>query len=111
QECYECFQNAYHDTWQEILETFDEAQTSSRPAVTVGQHSQEFGRLTKKVTSLLDSATTKHGFEAALIMCGKVVNQDASLGYIHTTPGAEEFWAERCRANDDTMIGHFRSHV
>ncbi|KAG1745420.1 uncharacterized protein EDB91DRAFT_1246290 [Suillus paluster] len=111
QECYGCFQTAYPDTWQEILETFDEAWTFTWSPVTVRQRSQEFGRLTRKVTSLLDSATVMHGFEAALIMCGKVVNQDASISYIHTTPGAEEFWATHCHANEDTMIGHFRSHV
>ncbi|KAG1904934.1 uncharacterized protein F5891DRAFT_1183575 [Suillus fuscotomentosus] len=94
-----------------ILNTFDETRIASGPPLTVAQWSQEFTRLTKKVTSLLDLATAKHGFEAALLMCGKVVNQDASIGYIHMTPGAEEFWASRCRADDNTMVGHFKAHV
>ncbi|KAG0702389.1 hypothetical protein DFH29DRAFT_999336 [Suillus ampliporus] len=94
-----------------ILDTFYETQIASGPSQTVAQRSQEFMRLTKKVTSLLDLATAKHGFEAALLMCGKVMNQDASIGYIHTTPGAEEFWASHCCANEDTMVGHFKAHV
>ncbi|KAG1787704.1 uncharacterized protein HD556DRAFT_1312593 [Suillus plorans] len=64
-----------------------------------------------KESDILDLATAKHGFEAALLMCGKVVNQDASIRYIHTTSGAEEFWASRCHANEDTMVGHFKAHV
>ncbi|KAG0692599.1 hypothetical protein DFH29DRAFT_882260 [Suillus ampliporus] len=110
-ECYQSFQGTYPDDWQDILDTFYETQIASGPSQTVAQRSQEFTRLTKKVTSLLDLATAKHGFEAALLMCGKVVNQDASIGYVHTTPGAEEFWASRCRADEDTMVGHFKAHV
>ncbi|KAG1837545.1 hypothetical protein F4604DRAFT_1601313, partial [Suillus subluteus] len=108
---YRSFQDAYPDDWQDILDTFDKTWIASGPPLTVAQQSQEFMRLTKKVTSLLDLATAKHGFEAALLMCGKVVNQDASIGYIHTTPGAEEFWASRCRADENTMVGHFKAHV
>ncbi|KAG2114303.1 uncharacterized protein F5147DRAFT_547875, partial [Suillus discolor] len=108
---YRSFQDAYPDDWQEILDTFDETRIASGPPLTVAQRSQEFTRLTKKVTSLVNMATAKHGFEAALLMCGKVVNQDASIGYIHTTSGAEEFWASRCRADEDTMVGHFKAHV
>lgn len=38
----------------------------------------------------LDVASTKFGFESATIMCGKIVNQDTSLGHVHTTPGASD---------------------
>lgn len=37
----------------------------------------------------MDSAAARYGFEAAFVACGKVVNQDGSLGLAHTTPGAE----------------------
>ncbi|KAG2104045.1 uncharacterized protein F5147DRAFT_775755 [Suillus discolor] len=59
----------------------------------------------------MDSASAKHGFEGVFIICSKVVNQDASLGHIHTTPGAEDFWATRCLADEDIMIGHLKAHV
>ena len=36
----------------------------------------------------MDAAAARFGFEAALVACGKVVNQDGSLGHVHTTPGA-----------------------
>jgi len=38
----------------------------------------------------VEGAAAKHGFEAALVMCGKVVNEDASLGFTHTTAGAKK---------------------
>jgi len=31
-----------------------------------------------------------HGIEAALVMAGSIVNQDTSLGYVYTTPGAQD---------------------
>ena len=38
----------------------------------------------------LEGVSAKHGFEAALVMCGKVVNEDTSLGFVHTTAGAKK---------------------
>ncbi|KAG0699788.1 hypothetical protein DFH29DRAFT_1001722 [Suillus ampliporus] len=40
-----------------------------------------------------------------------LINQDASLGHVHTTPAAAGFFETRCRANDDTIIGHLKAHV
>ncbi|KAG2352452.1 hypothetical protein BDR07DRAFT_1498279 [Suillus spraguei] len=58
-----------------------------------------------------DSAAAKFGFETAMVVCGKIINQDASLGQVHTTPGAAEFWSTQCRADDDTIISHLKAHV
>ena len=38
----------------------------------------------------LEGVSAKYGFEAALVMCGKVVNEDTSLGFAHTTAGAKK---------------------
>ena len=38
----------------------------------------------------VEGAAAKHGFEAALVICGNVVNEDASLGFTHTTTGAKK---------------------
>ncbi|KIJ65252.1 hypothetical protein HYDPIDRAFT_27972, partial [Hydnomerulius pinastri MD-312] len=62
-------------------------------------------------TTLLKGAAAKHGFEAALVMCGKVVNEDASLGFAHTTAGATQFYETRCRSDPNTMIGHLKAHI
>lgn len=59
----------------------------------------------------LEMAAAKHLFEGVVVMCGSAVNEDVSLGFTHTTPGAREFFETRCRANDDTMIRHLRAHV
>jgi len=34
-----------------------------------------------------------HGIEGAFVVAGSIVNQDASLGYTYTTPGAEDVCA------------------
>ncbi|KIK23753.1 hypothetical protein PISMIDRAFT_10713 [Pisolithus microcarpus 441] len=44
-------------------------------------------------------------------MAGSIVNQDASLGYAYTTPGAEDFFMERCHTDTDAIIGHFKAHI
>jgi hypothetical protein len=36
----------------------------------------------------MDAGAARYGYEAALVACGKVINQDGSLGMAHTTPGA-----------------------
>ena len=38
----------------------------------------------------LKASATNNGFQSALVMCGNVVNQDASIGATFTTPEAEE---------------------
>ncbi|KAG1881295.1 hypothetical protein F4604DRAFT_1922317 [Suillus subluteus] len=62
-------------------------------------------------SATLESASIKSGFEAAIVLCGKVVNEDGSLGYSYNTPGAAGFWETRCRASDDAIIGHLKAHV
>ena len=42
------------------------------------------------ILSQVEGAAAKHGFEAVLVMCGKVVNEDVSLGFTHTTAGAKK---------------------
>ncbi|KAG2136084.1 uncharacterized protein EDB93DRAFT_1106955 [Suillus bovinus] len=66
---------------------------------------------TYKDILIADSTAAKFSFETTMVICGKIVNQDASLGQVHTTPGTAEFWSTRCRADDDTIIGHLKAHV
>ncbi|KAG2078613.1 hypothetical protein BDR04DRAFT_1112775 [Suillus decipiens] len=40
--------------------------------------------------SIADTAAAKFGFETVMVVCGKIVNQDASLSQVHTTPDAAE---------------------
>ncbi|KAG2124874.1 hypothetical protein DEU56DRAFT_916815 [Suillus clintonianus] len=109
--CYEKFKDTFPDAYQDILDMFDEAAVLGAATQTVSQRGQSFQRLCKKVTGILDSSAARFGFEAAVVLCGKIVNQDASLGHVHTTPGAGGFFETRCRANDDTIIAHIKPHV
>lgn len=45
-----------------------------------------------------------HGIEAAFIMAGSIVNQDASLGFAYTTPGAEDVSSHICRYLTDIYL-------
>ncbi|KAG2149223.1 hypothetical protein DEU56DRAFT_908923 [Suillus clintonianus] len=37
---------------------------------------------------LLESGSTRFGFEVAIVLCGKVINEDRSLGHSYNTPSA-----------------------
>ncbi|KAG1853449.1 hypothetical protein DFJ58DRAFT_728198 [Suillus subalutaceus] len=94
-----------------ILDTHDELTSLGGLPHTVSQRAQAFQRLHRRVTNILDIASTKFSFKSAIVMCGKVVNQDASLGHVHMTPGATDFFLTRCCADNDTIIGHLKAQV
>ncbi|KAG2113975.1 hypothetical protein DEU56DRAFT_710401, partial [Suillus clintonianus] len=108
---YEHFKNTYPDSYQDILDTYEELNMLSDAPQTIAQRTQTFQKLTRRVGSILDGAATRQGFEAALVMCGNIVNEDASLGHVHMTPGAGGFFDRRCRASDHVIIGHMKAHV
>ncbi|KIK42190.1 hypothetical protein CY34DRAFT_46605, partial [Suillus luteus UH-Slu-Lm8-n1] len=110
-ECYAKFKEQFPDTYQDILDTHDELTSLDGLPQTIGQRVQAFQGFHRRVTNILDVASTKFGFESATVMCGKIVNQDASLGHVHTTPGATDFFLTRCRADNDTIIGHLKAQV
>ncbi|KAG1843343.1 hypothetical protein DFJ58DRAFT_731632 [Suillus subalutaceus] len=91
-DCYTKFKDQYPNTFQDILNMHDEISSLGGVPQTVSRCAQAFQRLQKRVTNILDVASTKFGFESATVMCDKIVNQDASLGHVHTTPGATDFF-------------------
>ncbi|KAH7919655.1 hypothetical protein BV22DRAFT_849319 [Leucogyrophana mollusca] len=46
-----------------------------------------------------------------MVIAGNVVHSDMSLGCVHETPGATEFFVVRFRAEEDTVLGHFKAHL
>ncbi|KIK80789.1 hypothetical protein PAXRUDRAFT_36081 [Paxillus rubicundulus Ve08.2h10] len=108
---YTKFKEENTEMWQEILEIHEMIEMSDSPPQTVAQCAQMFNKIRKKLTSLLKGAAAQHGFEAALVMCGNIVNEDASLGFVHETDGASKFYETRSRADGNTMIGNLKSHV
>ncbi|KIM57318.1 hypothetical protein SCLCIDRAFT_90238, partial [Scleroderma citrinum Foug A] len=109
--CYELFKIQYPDTWQGIFLKFEESTQYTEARRTFGQWQQMFNRLTKWFTQSFAALSKAHGIEVAFIMAGSIVNQDASLGYAYTTPGAENFFVEHCHADTDTIIGHLKAHI
>ncbi|KAG1817888.1 hypothetical protein EV424DRAFT_1347781 [Suillus variegatus] len=112
--CYELFKAAFPDKWQNVLKLHEQSVMLLGVPQTVAMWGQEFQKFGTKISGLgrqMDSAAAHYGFEAAFVACGKVVNQDGSLGLAHTTPGAEGFWTSRCRADQDTIIGHLKAQV
>ncbi|KAG9310684.1 hypothetical protein JVU11DRAFT_9276 [Chiua virens] len=110
-ELYAKFKEENPETWQEILDLHDLMETAESTHQTVAQRMQNFSKLRKRLVTILEGAAGKHGFETAIVMCGKVVNEDHSLGFVHTTAGAKKFFETRCRADDDKIIGHLKAHV
>ncbi|KIJ20751.1 hypothetical protein PAXINDRAFT_152556 [Paxillus involutus ATCC 200175] len=88
--CYKAFKAYHGSVWSEILEVFEMAEMTKNINQTFSQWAQTFNKLQRRVIELVDARATKHGFQAAVIMCGNTVNEDASLGFAHTTPGATE---------------------
>ncbi|KAG2104681.1 uncharacterized protein F5147DRAFT_545195, partial [Suillus discolor] len=109
--CYELFKKTYPDSYQDILNTYEELNMLSDAPQTIAQHTQTFQKLYRRVGSILDGAAARQGFEAALVMCGNIVNEDSSLGHVHMTPSAGGFFEKRCRASNDAIIGHMKAHV
>ncbi|KAG1902465.1 uncharacterized protein F5891DRAFT_1186586 [Suillus fuscotomentosus] len=91
-ECYTKFKEQYPDTYQDILDMHDEISLLSGLPQTVGQCAQAFQWFQKRVTDILYLASAK-------------------FGYVHTTPGATDFFLSRCRADSDTIIGHLKAQV
>ncbi|KAI6037228.1 hypothetical protein BKA83DRAFT_16431, partial [Pisolithus microcarpus] len=109
--CYELFKKEYRDTWHEILIKFEESTQYTEAGKTVAQRQQLFNKSAKRFTQSLAALSKAHGIETAFVMAGSIVNQDASLGYAYTTPGAEDFFVEHCHADTDAIIGHFKAHI
>lgn len=89
------------------MATFDDADALNDEDKTVGQCQVLFYRLAKQQTQAvstsascvlrqsadsvqLASMSKAHAFKAVLIMAGGVVNQDATLGSVYATTGAEK---------------------
>ncbi|EGO30868.1 hypothetical protein SERLADRAFT_404853 [Serpula lacrymans var. lacrymans S7.9] len=110
-ECYMRFKKAYPDTWQEILKAFEEAAACSEIPQTIAQHLQDFNKFKSKLVQLVEALANTHDFEVVMMMAGSVVNQDASLTFVHTTPDAENFFQDQCQANNNQIMGNFKAHV
>ncbi|KAG2364621.1 hypothetical protein BDR07DRAFT_1482240 [Suillus spraguei] len=109
--CYDAFKKSFPNDWQDILEIYGESSLFLGGPQTVSAQGQEFQKFTKKLSGLMDIGSAHFGFEAALVACGKVVNQDRSLGMAHTTSGANGFWLSCCKADKDTIISHLKAQV
>ncbi|KAG1841475.1 hypothetical protein C8R48DRAFT_781381 [Suillus tomentosus] len=82
-QCYELFKKTYPDTYQDIPNTYEELNILT-DTQTIAQYMQSFQKLYKRVGSILDGATARQGFKAALVMCGNIVNEDVLLGHVQT---------------------------
>ena len=88
------------------LDEIEESIQYTEAGKTVGQQQQMFHKSAKRLTQLVSLYATvqqahltilqftamskAHGIEAAFIMAGSIINQDALLGYSYTMPGAED---------------------
>ncbi|KAF8836283.1 hypothetical protein BDN67DRAFT_1014827 [Paxillus ammoniavirescens] len=110
-QCYRAFRDEFPDVWQEILATYEEAELLGDIDKTVAQCQQLFHKSTRKLAQLFAVMAKSHVIEGAFVMAGSVVNQDGSLVFTFTTPGAENFFVECCRADENEIIAHFKVHI
>ncbi|KAG1723674.1 uncharacterized protein EDB91DRAFT_1087746 [Suillus paluster] len=109
--CYKLFKVAYPDSWQTILEHHGQSVLLSGVPQTVSMRTQEFDKFCKKIIAVMDGGAAQFRFEAALVACGKVINQDGGLSLAHTTAGAAGFWLLHCKTDNDTIIRHLKAQV
>ncbi|KAI6167910.1 hypothetical protein EDD17DRAFT_1466900, partial [Pisolithus thermaeus] len=114
--CFTLFKAEYKDTYSTILETWKEAKELENMGGTLAQRQQVFDKSKKNLNHMFTALSKAHGFEGAYLLAGRVVNQDGGLGHVMTPGGAGEssaqpFFATRCRAGDDEIIGHFKVHI
>ncbi|KAI6004800.1 hypothetical protein EDD15DRAFT_2359662 [Pisolithus albus] len=109
--CYKLFCKQYPDTYKQILSVYKDTMALGNAEKTVAQRQQLFHSTSKRFTQLFNSVAKCHAFEGAFLLAGSVVNQDGGIGYMHTTPSAENFFLEQCHADEDEMVGHFKAHI
>ncbi|KAI6028167.1 hypothetical protein EDC04DRAFT_2605817 [Pisolithus marmoratus] len=76
--CYKLFCKQFPDTYKQILAMYKD--------------------------TVFNSIAKCHAFEGAFLLAGSVINQDSGIGYMHTTPSAENFFLEWCCADEDEMM-------
>ncbi|KIK16805.1 hypothetical protein PISMIDRAFT_15592 [Pisolithus microcarpus 441] len=109
--CYKLFCEQFPDTYRQILAVYKDTVVLGNAEKTVAQRQQLFHSTSKRFVQLFNSIAKCHAFEGAFLLAGSVINQDGGIGYMHTTPGAENFFLERCHADEDEMVGHFKAHI
>ncbi|KAI9069629.1 hypothetical protein FKP32DRAFT_1671215 [Trametes sanguinea] len=110
--CYAAFKADNGEKAQEILMTFQGIQqVTEAKKQTVAQRTRAFKQYSARVTNLMDSFETHHGFSGAVVLVGNSVNSDGHLATVHMTKHAEGFFEDKCRAPSDVLIGHMKSHV
>ncbi|KAG6373007.1 hypothetical protein JVT61DRAFT_7058 [Boletus reticuloceps] len=109
--CYKQFQQEYPDTWQNILSTFEAVDHSAEGGKSLAHRQALFLRLSKHYCQVFTGISKAHGFETAFVMAGSVVHQDGGNGAVYVSPGAVNFWLERCRADDNEILAHFKAHI
>ncbi|KAG2056555.1 hypothetical protein BDR06DRAFT_969939 [Suillus hirtellus] len=110
-QCYEKFKNTFADAYQDILLKHEEVALLGLSPQTIAQHGQAFQKHYQSVINILKSGSAMFGFEAAIMLCGKVVNEDGSLSHFYHTPDATGFWETQCHASDDVIISHLKAHM
>ncbi|KII84488.1 hypothetical protein PLICRDRAFT_179314 [Plicaturopsis crispa FD-325 SS-3] len=109
--CYKAFKRDHPHHWEEMLETFETMLLYSTTSHTVARRAREFDRVAEAMIRMANLNAIKHSLDIAFVIGGNVVNQDSSLAKVYETSGATGFFEQRCRADADTLIGHFKSHI
>ncbi|KAI6119024.1 hypothetical protein EDD16DRAFT_1519579 [Pisolithus croceorrhizus] len=89
--CYKLFCKQFLDTYKQILVVYNDTVVLGNGDKAVAQHQQLFYSMSKQFVQLFNSVANCHVFEGAFLLAGSVINQDGSIGYMHTTPSTKNY--------------------
>ncbi|KAI6115885.1 hypothetical protein F5141DRAFT_1212476 [Pisolithus sp. B1] len=86
---YKLFCEQFLDTYKQILVVYKDTMVLGNGDKAVAQHQQLFYSVSKQFVQLFNSVANCHAFKGPFLLAGSVINQDGSIGYMHTTPSAK----------------------
>ncbi|KAJ2913957.1 hypothetical protein MD484_g6469, partial [Candolleomyces efflorescens] len=104
------FQEAFPDTWQELIET-DHTISHSMVHTNLGERAKAFRKLVEDVVGLIHEAE-KNKFQVLFSACGSIVNEDGALGAFHQTKHLHGFVESRLKKGmtPDSFLGQLKTH-
>ncbi|KAF9041372.1 hypothetical protein BJ165DRAFT_1406320 [Panaeolus papilionaceus] len=110
QKLWELFKERSGEYGEAFLLSWRELQELSDTNVCFRERSENFDAFCKRVQKIMKEGADVWCFDSVFMACGRVVNQDQSLGEILHAGKAEDFFS-RFSVPESTILGHFRAHV
>lgn len=87
--CWATFKLRNPTNWLEILETHHEMDQARKADKTILSRQRDFKKAADNIEIKMLHACRQHGFQGFFALVGNAVNEDAGLGKVFVTPGAD----------------------